>query len=87
MRADGLGEAASNDACTLASCEDALAAYQRRRLDGIGPLAIASDDPYFFVDLDDCRDPQTGAIDPMGREDSPAVPAHLSRGLAWREPG
>ena len=63
LRADGLGCAASNDARTWASCDEALAAYQRRNLDGIG-FAIASDDSFFFIDVDDCRDPQTGDVDP-----------------------
>ena len=63
LRADGLGYAASNDARTWASCDEALAAYQRRNLAGIG-FAIASDDPFVFIDLDDCRDPQTGDVDP-----------------------
>jgi primase-polymerase (primpol)-like protein len=62
LRADGLGYAASNDARTWACCDEALAAYQRRNLGGIG-FAIASDDPFFFIDLDDCRDPLTGDVD------------------------
>jgi len=63
LRADGLGSALSNDAGTWASCDEALASYQRRNLAGIG-FAIASDDPFFFIDLDDCRDSQTGDVDP-----------------------
>ena len=59
LRADGLGDAASNDARTWASCDDALIAYQKWNRDGIG-FAVATDDPFFFVDLDDCRDPLTG---------------------------
>lgn len=61
LRADGLGDAASNDERTWASCEAALAAYRHRNLAGVG-FAVAPDDPFFFVDLDDCRDPRTGAV-------------------------
>ena len=67
LRADGLGDAASNDERTWATCEAALAAYQRRGLHGIG-VAVASDDPFFFVDLDDCRDPRTGAVAPWAAQ-------------------
>jgi primase-polymerase (primpol)-like protein len=63
LRADGLGPADSDDARTWASCAAALAAHQRRQLDGIG-LAIGTTDPFFFVDLDDCRDPRTGTVAP-----------------------
>lgn len=63
LRADGRGDAASNDARTWAGCDDALAAYRGRNLDGIG-FAVATDDPFFFVDLDDCRDPATGEVAP-----------------------
>lgn len=63
LRADGRGDAFSNDARTWASCDEALAAYRQRRLDGIG-FAVAADDPFFFVDLDDCREPLTGEVAP-----------------------
>ena len=63
LRADGQGAAPSNDARAWAGCDAALAAYRHRQLDGIG-FAVASDDPFFFVDVDDCRDPHTGAVDP-----------------------
>lgn len=63
LRADGQGAAPSNDARAWVTCDDALAVYRGRQLDGIG-FAVASDDPFFFVDVDDCRDPRTGAVDP-----------------------
>ncbi len=41
--------------------EQALAAYDAGRLDGIG-FCFMDDDPFAGIDLDDCRDPETGEI-------------------------
>jgi hypothetical protein len=57
--------ARSTDAATWESFGTALAWYQanRTRIDGIG-FVFATDDAFAGIDLDDCRDPQTGAILP-----------------------
>jgi hypothetical protein len=55
-----------NDPMTWGSFEDALARYQSDHLDGIGYM-FTEDDPCCGVDLDDCRDPDTGMITEWGR--------------------
>ena len=57
------GYAKSTDPATWATFDAALAAYQRRQLAGVG-FALTDADPFFFVDLDHCRDAETGAIAP-----------------------
>src|SRR5262245_14410999 len=53
--------ASSTDAGTWATCDAALAAYRRGGLDGLG-FVFSPDGPFAGVDLDDCRDPATGAL-------------------------
>jgi putative DNA primase/helicase len=58
------GRAASTtDPKTWATFADALSAYERRDLDGIG-LVVIEENEWVGVDLDHCRDPETGEIAP-----------------------
>ncbi len=61
------GSASSTDPKTWSTFEAALAAYRKRRLDGVGfVLHCPPDDAgprLVAIDLDKCRDPQTGDID------------------------
>jgi putative DNA primase/helicase len=66
LRAVGNGYAKSNDPNTWTSFDIALAASLQRKRAGIG-FALTKDDPFFFVDLDDARDPATGGIAPWAR--------------------
>lgn len=47
---------------TWSAYEEVVAVYDRGGFDGIG-FVFADDDPYAGVDLDGCRDPETGAIE------------------------
>jgi len=59
------GLAASTEPKTWSSLEDARAAVQKWSLTGIGFVFTASD-PYAGVDLDNCRDSETGEIAEWG---------------------
>jgi hypothetical protein len=61
LRVVGTGYAKSTDAAGWGSFRAALAAYKARKLSGIG-FALSATDPFCFGDVDDCRDPETGAI-------------------------
>jgi hypothetical protein len=58
-----------DDPATWGTFGEALALYQRHpdRYAGVG-FVFAEGDPYTGVDLDDCVDPGTGAVDAWGRE-------------------
>jgi hypothetical protein len=58
--------AASTDPHTWATFADALRFARSRALPGIG-VNVARTDPYVGIDLDKCRDPETGAIEPWAR--------------------
>jgi putative DNA primase/helicase len=60
--------AKSNDPSTWGTFEEALAYYQahRARVDGVGFML---GDGWAGVDLDDCRNPATGAVDARARKD------------------
>lgn len=62
LRADGRGYAKSTDPTTWAPFKTAMDACLRQQAAGIG-FALTAGDPFFFVDLDHCRDPETGQID------------------------
>jgi putative DNA primase/helicase len=62
--AGGVGRASSTDSLTWRSFEEAVQALQASpgRYDGIG-FVFSSGDPYAGVDLDNCRDPETGELE------------------------
>ena len=57
--------AKSNDPTTWTTCSKVFAAA--RGYNGIG-FVFAADDPYCGIDLDGCRDPQTGTVAEWARE-------------------
>ena len=61
-------KAKSNDSKTWRDFEIALKAYQENgNYDGIG-FALSANDPYVGWDLDHCRDPETGKIEPKATD-------------------
>jgi primase-polymerase (primpol)-like protein len=60
--AGGVGRASSTDSETWRSFEEAVQALRTGRYDGIG-FVFSSGDPYAGVDLDGCRDPETGELE------------------------
>jgi putative DNA primase/helicase len=54
--------ASSTDLMTWATFDDAMAALTMSDFDGIG-FCFCSADPFVGIDLDDCRDPETGEIE------------------------
>lgn len=64
----GVRRASSTDPRTWASFDDVLRCFERdpERYSGIG-YVLSGDDGLVGVDLDDCRDPETGAIAPWAR--------------------
>jgi putative DNA primase/helicase len=59
--------ASSTDLMTWTSCAMAVGAYERGDYEGIG-FVFSSADPYTGIDLDDCRDPETGEIAPWAQK-------------------
>jgi primase-polymerase (primpol)-like protein len=59
--------ASATDLMTWCSFEEAVAAYETRHYDGVG-FVFCSADPFVGIDLDGCRDPETGQIDEWARE-------------------
>jgi putative DNA primase/helicase len=59
--------ASSTDPNTWATFEEALEAFPNVGGDGIG-FVFSADDPYVGIDLDDCRDPDTGAVQPWAKD-------------------
>ena len=55
-------KASSTDLLTWGTFGNALTALQTGRYDGIG-FVFSSGDPYCGVDLDGCRNPETGEVD------------------------
>jgi putative DNA primase/helicase len=55
-------KASSTDLTTWSTFEEVLQAYEDGKYDGIG-FVFCSADPFVGIDLDDCRDPETGAIE------------------------
>lgn len=60
--AGGVGRASSTDLMTWRTFEEALEDVRKGRRDGIG-FVFCSADPFCGIDLDDCRDPETGAVE------------------------
>jgi len=58
----GWGFASSTESETWASFEAALEYTETAHADGVG-FVFTDDDPIVGVDLDDCRDPETGDVD------------------------
>ena len=54
-------KASSTDLLTWSTFEEVLEAYETGGYDGIG-FVLSSGDPYAGIDLDCCRDPETGEI-------------------------
>jgi putative DNA primase/helicase len=61
--------ASSRDLMTWRTFEEALVAYEAGEppYDGIG-FVFCSGDPYVGIDLDDCRDPESGEIKPWAQK-------------------
>jgi putative DNA primase/helicase len=60
--AGGVGKASSTDSLTWRSFEEAVQALETGRYNGIG-FVFSSGDPFAGVDLDNCRDPETGELE------------------------
>ncbi|HYT95319.1 MAG TPA: hypothetical protein VEL76_41760, partial [Gemmataceae bacterium] len=56
-------QAKTNDSRSWSDFDKAVKAYRAGGWEGIG-FVFSKDDPYCGVDLDDCRDPRTGDLDP-----------------------
>src|SRR5690349_15748146 len=63
LRAFG-GYASTTDPTTWCSLDTALAAARDKQLPGIGLVLAATEDGTAGIDLDGCRDPDTGTITP-----------------------
>jgi hypothetical protein len=61
------GAGSSTNPATWATHKQAVLAASRYNLDGIG-FALTADDPFTVIDLDACRDPETGEIEPWAWE-------------------
>lgn len=55
--------ASSTDPATWGTFEQCAAAVESGKVDGVG-FVFSEADPYAGIDLDKCRDPETGQIDP-----------------------
>jgi putative DNA primase/helicase len=58
--------ASTTDLLTWTTCAMAYRYYQDGHCDGIG-FVFSSADPFVGIDLDDCRDPETGEIAPWAQ--------------------
>jgi putative DNA primase/helicase len=61
------GRASTTDATTWTPLEAAITSMERHHLPGIG-FVLTRHDPFVGIDLDRCRDPQTGAIAAWARQ-------------------
>jgi putative DNA primase/helicase len=59
--------ASTTDPDTWASFGAAMGHYQTEGLDGVG-FVFAADGPFAGIDLDDCRDPESGTFDEWARD-------------------
>lgn len=55
-----------DDPATWAAYDQACAATERFRCEGVG-FVFTADDPYVGIDLDHCRDSQTGKLEPQAQ--------------------
>lgn len=60
-------KASSTDLLTWSGFDEAFEAYEAGQYDGVG-FVFCSGDPYTGVDLDGCRDPVTGEVEPWAAE-------------------
>jgi putative DNA primase/helicase len=60
--AGGVGKASSTDSRTWRSFEEAVQALETGRYSGVG-VVFSSGDPFAGIDLDKCRDPETGELE------------------------
>ena len=67
--------AKTNDRTTWSDYETALAAVEKYGLAGVG-YVFSGDDPFIGIDIDDCRDPETGVIAPWAQEIIDALPTY-----------
>jgi putative DNA primase/helicase len=74
MQANGRA-ARANDPSTWITFEAALAIYQRGGFDGIGRM-MTKEDGFTGADLDGCRDPATGKIEPWALDIVAMLPAY-----------
>ncbi len=65
--AGGVGRADSTDLMTWRTFEEAVAALKTGRYDGVG-FVFCSGDHFTGIDLDGCRDPETGALEDWAAE-------------------
>ena len=65
--AGGVGRASSTDSRTWRAFEEAVQALKTGRYDGVG-FVFSSGDPYVGIDLDDCRNPESGEISPWAEK-------------------
>ena len=65
--AGGVGRASSTDLLTWRTFGEAVQALEGGRYDGIG-FCFCSADPFCGIDLDDCRDPETGEVAQWARK-------------------
>ncbi len=65
--AGGVGKASSTDSETWRTFEEAVQALKTGRYNGVG-FMFSSGDPYVGVDLDKCRDPETGELEEWAAE-------------------
>jgi putative DNA primase/helicase len=65
--AGGVGRASSTDLMTWRPFEEALKALETGRYDGIA-FFFCSADPFVGIDLDKCRNPETGEIEEWATE-------------------
>lgn len=58
--------ASSTEPSTWARFEEAVAFNTTRHFDGVG-YVLSPDDPYVGIDLDGCRDPRSGRVEPWAK--------------------
>src|SRR4051794_6618069 len=63
----GVGLASTTDSMTWRTFEEAVQALQNGRYSGVG-FVFSSGDPYAALDIDACRDPQTGQLEEWAAE-------------------
>lgn len=62
-------KASSTDLMTWSTFDEVLEAYEAGDYDGVG-FVFSSGDPYVGIDLDDCRNPDTGGVAPWGSREA-----------------